>query len=117
MKRLAMASATLLLGGLAYSQSINPVRIQRTGIVRQGHEHVHARNGQTVNWDVDTGATSWYVIFTGPTPCAGGVREFGTERGLPRSCRVQNATPGTYKYSSSDTRAGQKHDPDVIIDE
>jgi hypothetical protein len=109
--------AALLLGGLAYSQSVNPVRIQGNGVVRAGHEVVHARNGQTVRWDLDQGARSWYVIFTGASPCAGGAMELGSEAGLPKTCSLQNAKPGTYKYSTSDRRAGTMHDPTVIVDQ
>jgi len=115
-KRTAVWTAALLLGGLAYSQTAD-VLVQRSGVVHVGHEAIHKRNGQMVRWDVDQGATSWYVIFTGATPCAGGVKEFGTEAGLPRTCSLQNAPPGTYKYSTSDRRAGTKHDPVVIVDQ
>jgi len=117
-KQLGVVPVTLLFAGLAYSQSIKPVRIQKTGAVRPGHEHVHANNGQTVTWDLDVdGAKSWYVFFTGPTPCVGGAREFGSERGLPKSCVIRNAKRDTYKYSTSDKKAGTKHDPDVIVDQ
>ena len=108
--------AALLLGGSAYSQAVRTVLIQNSGVVHSGHESIHGKKGDTVRWDLDTGARSWYVIFTGASPCDGGVKEFGTEPGLPNTCSLKNAAPGTYKYSSSDRRAGSKHDPVVIID-
>jgi hypothetical protein len=114
--RLRVILAALLLGGLAYSQTAD-VLIQRNGVVHRGHEAIHKKKGDMLRWDVDQGATTWYVIFTGKTPCAGGVKEFGTEGNLPRTCSLQNAAPGTYKYSSSDRRAGTKHDPTVIVDQ
>jgi hypothetical protein len=114
--RLSVILAALLLGGSVYSQTAD-VLIQRSGVVHVGHEAIHKRNGQMVRWDLDRGATSWYVIFNGATPCAGGVKEFGTEAGLPRTCSVQNAKSGSYKYSSSDRKAGTPHDPSVIVDQ
>jgi hypothetical protein len=114
---LGVAVAALVPGDLAHGQTANPVLIQSSGAVHVGHEVVHANNGQTVRWDLDRGATSWYVIFTGPSPCAGGVKEFGTEAGMARSCSLRNAKPGAYKYSTSDRRAGTKHDPTVIVDQ
>jgi hypothetical protein len=41
-KRLGVTIAALLSGGLAYSQTPNPVPIQSSGVVRVGHEVVHA---------------------------------------------------------------------------
>ncbi len=116
-KKLGVMPAALLLGGLAYSQTPNPVLIESTGIVRSGHEMVHANNGQTVRWRLDKGASSWYVIFTGPSsPCTGGVKEFGSASGLAKTCSIKNAPPGTYKYSTSDRKGGTIHDPVIIVD-
>lgn len=115
-KRPGVIFAALLLGGSAYSQAVKTVLIQNSGVVHSGHETAHARKGDTVRWDLDTGAASWYVVFTGASPCDGGGKEFGSEAGLAKTCSVQNAAPGTYKYSSSDRRAGTKHDPVVIVD-
>jgi hypothetical protein len=115
-KRLGVILATILLGGLASSQTPTVVLIQGNGIVHPGHETAHAKKGNTVRWGLDTGARSWYVIFTGSSPCDGGVKEFGSETGLAKTCSLQNAIPGTYKYSTSDRQAGTKHDPVVIID-
>jgi hypothetical protein len=114
--RLIVILAALLLGGSVYSQTAD-VLIQSSGVVHVGHEVIHKKSGQMVRWGLDTGAKSWYVIFTGPTPCARGVKEFGTEAGLPRTCSLRNAKPGTYKYSTSDRKAGQQHDPNVIVDQ
>jgi hypothetical protein len=111
-------AAALLVGGMAYSQTPNTVLIESTGIVRAGHEEAHARNGQTVRWAPAQGATSWYVLFTGASsPCAGGMKEFGSAAGLPRTCAVRNAPVGTYKYSTSDRRGGMMHDPVIIVDQ
>jgi hypothetical protein len=115
-KRLGVMAAALL-GGLAYSQTPNPVLIGSTGVVHTGHETAHAKNGQTVRWRLDKGATSWYVIFKGSSPCSGGVKEFGTDSGLAKTCSIKNAKPGTYTYSTSDHRGGTIHDPVIIVDQ
>ena len=115
MKVIAIA---LLLGGLAYSQSPKQILIATTGLVQAGLETVHAKNGQTVRWGLVKGAASWYVIFTGPTsPCANGAKEFGSDTGLARTCKISKAPVGTYKYSTSDHRGGALHDPVIIIDQ
>jgi hypothetical protein len=116
-KRFGGLPAALLLGALAYGQPPNPIIIESTGVIHSGHEMVHAKNTQTLRWGLGKGATSWYVIFTGTSPCANGVKELGSAAGLAKTCSVQKAPAGTYKYSTSDRRGGTIHDPVIIVDQ
>src|SRR5271157_5315842 len=102
-RRLGLIPAALLLGVLAYGQPPEHlVIIEKTGVVHAGHETAHARNGHIVRWDLGQGATSWYVVFPGASPCDNGKKAFGSEPGLTKTCPINHAAAGTYKYSTSD---------------
>ena len=123
-KKLSIGAAALLLGGLASSQNNQqvPVQIDDTGVVVPAHQQRHVKNGQVLRWSRATGGGAWFVRFV-DSPCANGVKEFGSVAGQPRTCviAVQCAKPGdvgckTYHYASSLGRNQPTHDPDVIVD-
>lgn len=123
-KRLSILAAALLLGGLASSQNQQvAVQIDDTGVVIQAHQKRHVRNGQEVRWGRAAAGGAWFVRFV-DSPCANGVKEFGSGPGDPKSCviAVQCAKAGdagckTYHYASALGRNQPTHDPDVIVDE
>ena len=122
-KRLTFIGAALLLGGLASSQNTQvPVQVDDNGVVIPAHQQRHAKNGQTVAWSRTTAGGSWFVRFV-ESPCANGVKEFGSAAGQPRTCviSVQCAEPGdrgckSYHYASALGPDQPPHDPDVIVD-
>ena len=121
-KRLGVMAAVLLLGGLASSQNPSvPVQIDDNGAVIPAHQHRHVLNGQSVSWGRTSAGTSWSVQFAA-SPCANGVKAFGSAAGKPRTCVivVHCAKPGDaaciYSYTSSTGPNQPQYDPDVIVD-
>jgi hypothetical protein len=127
-KRWGILAAALLLGGLASSQTNQQVAVQiavqidDTGVVIQAHQKRHVRNGQELRWGRAATGAAWFVRFA-ESPCANGVKEFGSGAGDPKTCviAVQCAKAGdagckTYHYVSSIGRNQQSHDPDVLVD-
>jgi len=120
-KRLGMIAGGILLAGLALSQTSGPVQIDDNGAVIPAHQHRHARKGDKVTWSRTSAGMSWQVQFT-DSPCANGVKTFGSAKGLPKKCAivVHCQSPGSpacvYQYTSSTGPGQPQQDPDVIVD-
>jgi hypothetical protein len=117
-----MIAAVLLLGGLASSQSnLGPVQIDDNGAVITAHQHRHVTNGEALRWGRKTAGAAWSVQFA-VSPCANGVKMFGSAAGYPKTCviAVHCAKPGdaacVYQYTSATGPNQPQHDPDVIVD-
>jgi hypothetical protein len=121
-KRLSIVAPVLLLGALASSQATQvSVQIDDTGVVIPAHQQRHVKNGHVLRWARVTNGGAWFVRFVN-SPCANGVKEFGSDAGQPRTCviAVRCATAGdascTYHYTSALGPDQPPHDPDVIVD-
>jgi hypothetical protein len=120
-KRLSMIAGGVLLAGLASSQTSGSVQIDDNGAVISAHQHRHAKNGETLVWSRTSAGKSWQVQFL-TSPCANGVKTFGSANGLPKRCVivVHCASPGSsacvYAYNSSTGPGQPQQDPDVIVD-
>jgi hypothetical protein len=121
-QRLSIMAVAILLGGLASSQTnAGPVGIDDSGAVIPSHQHRHVKNGEALSWSRTAAGRPWQVQF-GVSPCANGVKLFGSAAGQPKTCvvTVHCATPGhsscVYQYSSSAGANEPLHDPDVIVD-
>jgi hypothetical protein len=120
-KRWRIVAAALLLAGLASSQGVRvPVQIDDNGAVIAAHQHRHVRNGNAVAWGRANAGASWFVRFV-QSPCAGGVKEFGSAAGQPRTCVIavcmsNDASCKSYPYNSALGPDQGQHDPDVIVD-
>ncbi len=105
----------------ALAQDPHQLHIDDTGKVLPQHQQHHARKGDKISWTRDSGANkSWYVKFTGDSPCAEG-KQFVSGRG--RSCTVnavcnKAGDPGckSYHYQSGTARRAKLNDPEIIID-
>ncbi|MGP0071123.1 MAG: hypothetical protein ACLPWF_04220 [Bryobacteraceae bacterium] len=105
----------------ALAQDPNQLHIDDSGKVLPEHQQHHAKSGDKISWTRDTGANkSWYVKFTGASPCAEG-KQFGTGRG--GSCTVKavcnkagDAGCRSYHYQSATARKAPLNDPEIIID-
>jgi hypothetical protein len=106
---------------LAIAQDPHQLRIDDSGKVVPEHQQHHAKKGDKISWVRQSGlAKSWYVKFTGDSPCAEG-KEF--RNGRRTSCTV-NAACGkagdagckAYHYQSATARQAQLNDPEIVID-
>jgi hypothetical protein len=119
----ALALGAWLFGASIPSLAQNPHRldIDDAGKVVSEHQQHHARRGDKISWVRRTGAAkSWYIRFTGDSPCAEG-KEFGT--GGRAACTVnavcsKAGDPGckSYHYRSATGRRARMNDPEIIID-
>jgi len=118
---LAFAAWIFSVSTLAFAQDPHQLHIDDTGKVLPQHQQHHAKKGDKISWTRDSGANkSWYVKFTGVSPCAEG-KQFGSERG--GSCTVKAVCnkagdPGckSYHYQSATARKAPVNDPEIIID-
>jgi hypothetical protein len=105
----------------ARAQDPHQLHIGDTGKVLPQHQQHHARKGDKISWIRDSGATkTWYVKFTGDSPCAEG-KQFAT--GRRGTCTVKpvcnkagDAGCKSYHYQSATARKAQLNDPEIIID-
>jgi hypothetical protein len=105
----------------AVAQDPHQLQIDDTGKVLPEHQQHHAKKGDKISWTRQSGAAkTWYVKFTGASPCAEG-KQFGSGRG--GACTVKAVCnkagdPGckSYHYQSSTARKAQLYDPEIIID-
>ena len=105
----------------ALAQDPHQLHIDDTGKVLPEHQQHHAKKGDKISWTRQSGAAkTWYVKFTGASPCAEG-KQFGSGRG--GACTVKAVCnkagdPGckSYHYQSSTARKAQLYDPEIIID-
>jgi hypothetical protein len=105
---------------LALAQDPHQLHIDDTGKVIPAHQQHHAKKGDKISWVRQSGAKkSWYVKFTGDSPCAEG-KEFRS--GRRTSCTVTVCTtagdPGckSYHYQSATAPKAQLNDPEIVID-
>ena len=106
---------------LALAQGPHQLLVDDNGQVVPEHRQHHAKKGDKISWSRQTGAKkTWYVKFTGDSPCAEG-KELGTGRRI--TCTVnarcdKAGDPGckSYHYQSATTRGGSMNDPEIIID-
>jgi hypothetical protein len=106
---------------LARAQDPHQLHIDDAGKVLAEHQQHHAKRGDKISWVRHNDATkSWYIKFTGASPCAEG-KEFGT--GRRGACTVsavcaKAGDPGCkpYHYRSATGRRAQMNDPEIIID-
>jgi hypothetical protein len=105
----------------AFAQDPHQLHIDDSGKVLPQHQQHHAKKGDKISWTRDSGANkSWYVKFTGDSPCSEG-KQFGSGRG--GACTVKAVCnkagdPGckSYRYQSATARKAQLNDPEIIID-
>ena len=106
---------------LALAQDPHQLHIDDTGKVLAEHQQHHAKRGDKISWVRHTGAKkSWYVKFTGDSPCAEG-KEFTA--GSRAFCTVnavcdKTGDPGckSYRYQSATARRAKLNDPEIVID-
>ena len=71
----------LAVSAAALAQDPHQLHIDNTGKVLPQHQQHHARKGDKISWSRESGASkSWYVKFTGDSPCAEG-KQFGSAPG------------------------------------
>jgi hypothetical protein len=105
----------------AFGQDPHQLHIDDSGKVLPQHQQHHAKKGDKISWTRDSGANkSWYVKFTGDSPCSEG-KQFGSGRG--GACTVKAVCnkagdPGckSYRYQSATARKAPLNDPEIIID-
>ncbi len=105
---------------IALAQDPNQLHIDDTGKVLPEHQQHHARKGDKISWVRQSGAKkTWYVKFTGDSPCAEG-KEFGGKR---HTCTVKavcnkagDAGCKSYHYQSATARQAQLNDPEIVLD-
>jgi hypothetical protein len=105
----------------AFAQDPHQLHIDDSGKVLPQHQQHHAKKGDKISWTRDSGANkSWYVKFTGDSPCSEG-KQFGSGRG--GACTVKAVCnkagdPGckSYRYQSATARKAPLNDPEIIID-
>jgi hypothetical protein len=105
----------------AIAQDPHQLHIDDTGKVLPEHRQHHAKKGDKISWTRDSGANkTWYVKFTGASPCAEG-KQFVS--GRSGGCTVKAVCnkagdPGckSYHYQSSTARKAPLNDPEIIID-
>jgi len=105
---------------LALAQDPHQLHIDDTGKVLPAHQQHHAKKGDKISWVRDSDAKkSWYVKFTGDSPCAEG-KEFRSGRRVSCTVAVCGSAGGPsckpYHYQSATARQGQLNDPEIIID-
>lgn len=111
----------ILMSPPAVAQNPHQLQIDDGGKVIPEHQQHHAKKGDKISWTRQSGANkSWYVKFTGDSPCAEG-KQFGS--GRSGSCTVKAVCnkagdPGckSYHYQSATARRAQLNDPEIIID-
>jgi hypothetical protein len=117
--RLRIGASALLLAGLASSQNARvPVQIDDTGTVIPAHQQRHVKNGQSVVFARTNASGSWFVRFV-DSPCANGLKEFGSAKGntcVITVCASKDSSCKSYHYSSALGPNQPPHDPDVIVD-
>jgi hypothetical protein len=105
----------------AFAQDPHQLHIDDSGKVLPQHQQHHAKKGDKISWTRDSGENkSWYVKFTGDSPCSEG-KQFGSGRG--GACTVKAVCnkagdPGckSYRYQSATARKAPLNDPEIIID-
>jgi len=105
----------------ALAQNPHQLQIDDTGKVVPEHQQHHAKKGDKITWTRRSGAKkTWYVKFTGDSPCAEG-KIFASGRRV--SCTVNAACSSTgdagcksYHYQSATARRAQMNDPEIVID-
>jgi hypothetical protein len=106
---------------LALAQDPHQLHIDDAGKVVPEHAQHHASKGDKISWVRQSGANkTWYVKFTGDSPCAEG-KEF--RAGRRTSCTV-NAVCNkagdkgckSYHYQSATARQAQLNDPEIVIE-
>jgi hypothetical protein len=103
------------------AQDPHQLHIDDTGKVLPEHQQHHASKGDKISWVRDSGpAKSWYVKFTGDSPCSEG-KQFGT--GRKGACtvnavcdKVGDSGCKSYHYQSATARRAQLNDPEIIIE-
>jgi hypothetical protein len=106
---------------LALAQDPHQLRIDDSGKVVPEHQQHHAKKGDKISWVRQTGEKkTWYVKFTGDSPCAEG-KEF--RAGRRTSCTVNAACDKagdkgckSYHYQSATARQARLNDPEIVID-
>jgi hypothetical protein len=105
---------------VALAQDPHQLQIDDNGRVLPEHQQHHAKKGNKISWVRQTGAAkSWYVKFTGESPCMEGK----TIAGVRGACTVKaicnkSGDPGckSYHYQSAIARKSPMNDPEIIID-
>jgi len=118
-----VGAVAVLIGALASGQRQQvTIQVDDNGVVIPAHQQRHVKNGQVLGWARQRGAGSWHVVFR-DSPCANGVKEFGTVGGRPQTCAIsvqcgKEGDPGckSYHYSSALAPNATPHDPEVIVD-
>jgi hypothetical protein len=105
----------------ALAQDPHQLHIDDGGKVVPEHEQHHAKKGDKISWIRRTGpAKTWYVRFTGDSPCAEG-KQFGTGRSGVCTVKAACNKAGdrgckSYHYQSATARRAQLNDPEIIIE-
>jgi hypothetical protein len=117
---LTLAAWLCTASTLALAQNPHQLNIDDTGKVVPAHQQHHAKKGDKISWIRQSGAKkSWYVKFTGDSPCTVG-KQFNS--GRRTTCTVSVCTkagdPGckSYHYQSATARQAQLNDPEIVID-
>jgi hypothetical protein len=126
MRKACLGALTFVLCAFATStpalaQDPHQLHIDDSGKVLPQHQQHHAKKGDKISWTRASGANkSWYVKFTGDSPCAEG-KQFGS--GRSGACTVKAVCnkagdPGckSYHYQSATARKAPLNDPEIIID-
>ena len=117
----ALALGVLCGCALAFAQNPHQLQIDDTGQVITAHQRHHARRGDKITWMRQSGsAKTWYVRFTGDSPCAEGKI---LASGRRASCTVNVACSAagdagckSYHYQSATGRRAKMFDPEIVID-
>ncbi len=96
MRKLSLGALAFAL--CAFAQDPHQLHIDDSGKVLPQHQQHHAKKGDKISWTRDSGANkSWYVKFTGGSPCTEGKR-FGSGRGgactVKAVCKPSPSDPG-----------------------
>jgi hypothetical protein len=105
----------------ALAQDPHQLQIDDTGKVLPEHQQHHAKKGDKISWTRQSGSNkTWYVKFTGASPCAEGKQFSASGKGACTVKAVCNKAgdPGckSYHYQSATARKAPLNDPEIIID-
>ncbi len=118
---LLLAVWLCFIPALALAQNPHQLNIDDTGKVVPEHQQHHAATGDKITWVRITGKKkTWYVLFTGDSPCAEG-KEFRAGRQTSCTVNVVCDKAGdqgckSYHYQSATARQAKLNDPEIVIE-
>jgi hypothetical protein len=118
---LTLGALLCAVSTLAFAQNPHQLNIDDTGKVVPAHQQHHAKKGDKISWTRQSGAKkTWYVKFTGDTPCAEG-KIFASGRRVSCTVTAPCSRPGdagckSYHYQSATAVRAQMNDPEIVID-